>query len=77
MGRAGLLALVRALSASGCPLEVLDVTDCCICGLDADGNGKWSVDAVAALCEWLKRADNPLRVLQLGSNQLCGLNWQV
>ena len=42
-----------------------------ICGLTADGDGKYSMVAVVAVCKWLTTAGNPLRSLKLGQNQLC------
>jgi hypothetical protein len=42
-----------------------------ICGLTAEGDCKYSMVAVAAVCKWLTTEGNPLRSLKLGQNQLC------
>ena len=42
-----------------------------ICGLTAEGDGKYTMVAVATMCKWLTTVGNPLRSLKLGQNQLC------
>ena len=76
IGREGAVALLDGLMRSDCPCELLDLSDNGICGLTAEGDGKYSMEAVAAACRWLKKPGNPLRSLKLGQNQLCGVNWK-
>ena len=49
-------ALVEALRSAhaSCPLAVLDLSETGICGLDADGEGKYSPDVVFAVCLLLR-----------------------
>eukprot|EP00965_Chrysotila_dentata_P060101 1993448-Pleurochrysis_carterae.AAC.2 len=61
---------------SGCPLQLLDLSDNGICGLSEDGEGKYSLDVVLAICRWLGTPQSSLRSLKIGQNQLCGVNWK-
>ena len=76
IGREGAVALLDALMQSNCPCELLDLSDNGICGLTAEGDGKYSVEAVTAACRWLTKPGNPVRSLKIGQNQLCGVNWK-
>jgi hypothetical protein len=76
VGVDGAVALIEAMMRGGCPLKVLDLSDNGICGLSADGSGRYAAEAVYAVCAWLKTDGNPLRELKLGQNQLCGVNWE-
>ena len=76
IGREGAVALLEGMMHASCPCELLDVSDNGICGLTAEGDGRYSMEAVAAACRWLKTAGNPLRSLKIGQNQLCGVNWK-
>ena len=76
LGRDGAIALLEALWAAACPVGLVDLSDNQICGLTADGGGKYTMDAIGVVCRWLKSSGNPLRELKLGGNQLCGVNWK-
>ena len=76
IGRDGAIALLRSMMDSGCPTSLLDLSDNMICGLTADGDGKYSAEAVTTVCQWLTTEGNPVRSLKLGQNQLCGVNWK-
>ena len=76
VGVDGAVALVEAMMHGGCPLELLDLSDNGIVGLNADGSGTYKPDAVHAMCRWLCAENNPLRELKIGQNQLCGVNWE-
>jgi len=76
IGRDGAVALLEGLMVAHSPTSLLDLSDNQICGLTAEGDGKYSMVAVAAVCKWLTTAGNPLRSLKLGQNQLCGVNWK-
>lgn len=76
IGVDGAVSLVEAMVHGACPLELLDLSDNGICGLNADGSGGYSAASVLAICEWLGLEANPLRRLKIGQNQLCGVNWE-
>ena len=76
VGVDGAVALVESMHHSKCPLELLDLSDNGICGLNSDGSGRYSAEAVHAVCAWLRAPENPLRELKIGQNQLCGVNWE-
>ena len=48
IGRDGAITLVQGMLASGCPTDLFDLSDNQICGLTADGDGKYSMEVQGA-----------------------------
>lgn len=55
-------------------LKKLDLSFCEICGVDEDGYGTYTVEALNQLCEGLKGKRCAITDLNLDGNQLCGIS---